>query len=296
MLFALHVWWWLGCCFLCSILSTHTEKEKASLVVNTDYQEDQLHRKDKKMIFFFYHLLRDKRQWHTFKVSVGLELSVGIFPPHLLFPFPPLTLCNTPCPLKSFSFGGIYQTNLATKTFRCFSSSRPQYRDVESCNVRCHFHLERLDTFPKPPSPPQGYLSLSNSNLSNRAVLSFPLLTVMRSCNSLSVSSARSLPLSLSPLSSLSLLHKETKLRQLAYKIADSIIQLHNQDKGDGGQEKGKMWRLLARDGFSNSSKTMMFLRQSSKSWRLSRDPVCETTTLTINTMAAGSVAWNRLF
>lgn len=24
MLFALHVWWWLGCCFLCSILSTHT--------------------------------------------------------------------------------------------------------------------------------------------------------------------------------------------------------------------------------------------------------------------------------
>lgn len=124
-------------------------------MVNTDYQEDQLHRKDKKMIFFFYHLLRDKRQWHTFKVSVGLELSVGIFPPHLLFPFPPLTLCNTPCPLKSFSFGGIYQTNLATKTFRCFSSSRPQYRDVESCNVRCHFHLERLDTFPKPPSPPK---------------------------------------------------------------------------------------------------------------------------------------------
>ena len=30
---------------------THTKK-KASLVVNTDYQEDQLHRKDKKMIFF----------------------------------------------------------------------------------------------------------------------------------------------------------------------------------------------------------------------------------------------------
>ena len=58
MLFALHVWWWwwwwLGCCFLCSILSTHTHtyKKKASLVVNTDYQEDQLHRKDKKMIFF----------------------------------------------------------------------------------------------------------------------------------------------------------------------------------------------------------------------------------------------------
>lgn len=96
-----------------------------------------------------------------------------------------------------------------------------------------------------------------------RPCLRFPLLAVMRGCNSLSVSTARSrsiplpslslslsrspsipslMPLSLSLARSLPLsLHsnKRSELRQLAYKIADSIIQLHNQDKGDGGGMRG---------------------------------------------------------
>lgn len=95
------------------------------------------------------------------------------------------------------------------------------------CNASFHFHLERVGHISK--TVPRGYPSLSNSNLLNRAASSFPLLTVMRSCNSLSVSLARSPSLS-SP--------QRSELRQLAYKIADSNIQLHNQDKGDGGQEE----------------------------------------------------------
>lgn len=96
------------------------------------------------------------------------------------------------------------------------------------CNVSFHFHLERVGHNSKT-AVPRGYPSLSNSNLLNWAASSFPLLTVMRSCNSLSVSLARSPSLS-SP--------QRSELRQLAYKIADSNIQLHNQDKGDGDRKR----------------------------------------------------------
>lgn len=118
-------------------------------------------------------------------------------------------------------------------------------------------HVQKAPSATPPLRPfSSEYICLSQPAIyrTGRPCLRFPLLAVMRSCNSLSVSSARSrsispslpvslcLSLSLSPSPSLSLalspLHKRTKLRQLAYKTADSIIRLHNQDKGDGGQAK----------------------------------------------------------
>lgn len=110
------------------------------------------------------------------------------------------------------------------------------------CNVSFHFHLEGVGHICK--TVPRGYPSFSNSILLKRAASSFPLLTVMRSCNSLSVSLARSPSLS-SP--------QRSELRQLAYKIADSNIQLHNQDKGDGGQEE-EDGEANVKDGLGNSA------------------------------------------
>lgn len=99
-------------------------------------------------------------------------------------------------------------------------------------------------TFPKLPSPEDIGLSHTEIYRTGQPRRLFPLLAVMRSCNSLSVSSARSHSLSLSL----------SKLRQLAYKIADSIIQLYNQDNGDAHRKKGAV-KANVKDSLGNSSR-----------------------------------------
>lgn len=132
-------------------------------------------------------------------------------------------------------------------------------------NVRCRFHLERLVTFPKPLSPEDICLSqtaiyrtgqprLFHSSPSWEAVI-------------LSLSILSTISRSLSP-------PQRTKLRQLAYKIADSIIQLHNQDKRDGDRKR-EMWRLMRETALATAAKLRCWGKQSQLwTWKVGKSKI----------------------